>query len=269
MQRRCPHPGVSSVLGLAVSVVFVALPAGSQAPPSEPGFENLQVLPPDIGRPALMDVMRFDLVGGLGVRCSTCHVGEEGRPLSEYDFPADDKPMKRKAREMMRMTRAINEELLAGLEARLDPPVQVNCITCHRGQPQPRMIQEVLHREVVENGLDAAVARYRELREEYFGSHTYDFSPTALTALARTLAAEGRSTGAVRFLELNVEMHPGYWYSHILLAELLTEESPERARREQERALGLAPDDAVEFVRRRLARFAAQLEAGSAEPSGD
>lgn len=33
----------------------------------------------------------------LGLRCSHCHVGEEGAPLATYDFAADEKPLKARA----------------------------------------------------------------------------------------------------------------------------------------------------------------------------
>ena len=41
-------------------------------------------------------------------------------------------------------------------------------------------------------GLDAAAAaaRYRELREEHYGTGAYDFSPLMLTTVAERLAAE-------------------------------------------------------------------------------
>jgi hypothetical protein len=54
------------------------------------------------------------LVRSLGVRCSHCHMGEESDPLETYDFASDDKLLKRKAREMIRMMQAINGPHLSG-----------------------------------------------------------------------------------------------------------------------------------------------------------
>ena len=47
----------------------------------------------------------------LGVRCQYCHVGEEGQPLSEFDFASDDNPNKDRAREMLRMLGTVNDHL--------------------------------------------------------------------------------------------------------------------------------------------------------------
>jgi hypothetical protein len=259
---KCP---ARTSLSAAAFAFACLLPTGARGAEEQKAvFQNLQVLPPDISREALMDLMRFEFVGGLGVRCTHCHVGTEGRPLSEYDFPSDSKPAKRTARSMLRMTRQINEQFLAGLEERGDPPVRVQCVTCHRGQTRPRLIQDVLHRAIVQQGVEAAVAEYRRLRQEYLGSHTFDFGRTALTQLARTLATEGRAAEAVAILELNVEMHTDYWYSHVLLADHLAPRERDRAVRHLERALVLAPEDSKPFVAQRLEELRAP--APPAEP---
>ena len=69
---------------------------------------NLKVLPKSIATREFIEMMR-GFTRGLGVRCSTCHKGEEDMPLEKYDFPSDDKLLKRKAREMIRMVNTINE----------------------------------------------------------------------------------------------------------------------------------------------------------------
>jgi len=64
--------------------------------------KNLQVLPKDWTGTRLRPVMT-GFTRALGVRCSYCHKGEEGKPLSTYDFASDENPNKNRAREMMRM----------------------------------------------------------------------------------------------------------------------------------------------------------------------
>ncbi|MFQ5670524.1 MAG: c-type cytochrome [Acidobacteriota bacterium] len=129
---------------LAVLLVALAWPAPvrSQAPP--PQFENLQVLPKNIEKKQLVQTMR-GFAMSLGVRCWFCHVGKEGEDLSTYDFASDDKPTKRTARIMLRMTREINNTFLmeAGpllgeidADAGSDPP-RATCATCHRGKEHP------------------------------------------------------------------------------------------------------------------------------------
>ena len=66
----------------------------------------------------------------LGVRCDYCHVFGE--------WEKDDKETKLTARDMVRMTANVNEELKKIKTLEADKPV-VNCSTCHRGQPKPGM----------------------------------------------------------------------------------------------------------------------------------
>ena len=99
--------------------------------------ENLQVLPADIGPFELSQVMR-SFTKALGVRCQHCHVGTEEMSLSEFDFVSDANEHKNIAREMMRMVRTINNELLAGIEGPHEAEgIRVTCYTCHRGGVTP------------------------------------------------------------------------------------------------------------------------------------
>ena len=78
-------------------------PAPAQPPvkksPIPDTFYNLQVLPKDIAKPDLVAVMKSMAIN-LNVRCSHCHVATDD--LSEANFPSDEKPTKKAAREMLR-----------------------------------------------------------------------------------------------------------------------------------------------------------------------
>ncbi|MEJ2204029.1 MAG: c-type cytochrome [Gemmatimonadota bacterium] len=190
-------------LVIAAAVLLPRAGAGQE----REGFSNLEVLPSDISRDQLMSVMR-GFTRALGVRCSTCHVGEEGQPLSSYDFPSDDKAVKLRAREMLRMVQAINDTYLAGLPQRRSPGVEVTCVTCHRGVSRPEAIEAVIGRVVVEEDVDFAIERYRALRARYYGSAAYDFTQRPLLVVAGRLAEDGNADSAMRFLALNLEYHP-------------------------------------------------------------
>ena len=117
---------------------FVAAVAAAQAPtppaaPPPPSFKNLQVFPKDISRDQLIGNMK-GFAQGLGVRCTHCHVGEEGQPLSTFDFASDAKPTKLIARKMLVMVHRINEQDF-GVTTFKD--VKVTCFTCHRGSTKP------------------------------------------------------------------------------------------------------------------------------------
>jgi hypothetical protein len=103
------------------------------AAPSPPPLKNLQVFPKDISRPELISNMKF-FAQSLGVRCTHCHVGVEGQPLSTFDFASDAKPQKLTARRMLAMVHRINEQEF-GVKGFKD--VKVTCFTCHRGSTKP------------------------------------------------------------------------------------------------------------------------------------
>lgn len=199
--------------GLAVLIVSVVAvgPVRAQLQPREE-FTNLKVLPKDIP-PGELRALMGTFTRALGVRCVFCHVGEEGKPLRHEDFPKDDKPEKRAAREMMKMTKAINETYLANLEDRSKPAVVVKCVTCHRGTVKPRMLQDVLATAYEAGGLDSTVARYRALRDRYYGRFTYDFGDGPLVDAAQQIRQSGHAADALRLQSLNVEMNPQSAYA--------------------------------------------------------
>ena len=98
-----------------------------------PPYKNIQVLAKDITREQLLSNMKF-FAQSLGVRCTHCHVGVEGEPLSTFDFAAEDKPAKQVARKMLRMVHKINQEEFGVTEFK---DVKVTCYTCHRGAVKP------------------------------------------------------------------------------------------------------------------------------------
>ena len=79
-------------------------------------------------------VALIGVVSWLGVRCVHCHVGEEGKPLSTFDFASDAKKEKLVARKMLNMVHRINSEDF-GIKDFKD--VKVTCYTCHRGATKP------------------------------------------------------------------------------------------------------------------------------------
>ncbi len=143
----------------------------------------------------------------LGVRCSYCHAGEEGKPLSTYDFASDQNPNKGRAREMYRMLGAIDEHLKK-IEPSGDKRVNMWCHTCHQGRPRPMTLEEELGEAYRRSGITAAVARYHDLRERYYGRGAYDFGERALSAFAHVLMAGGDHDGAIAVLRLNASEHP-------------------------------------------------------------
>ena len=119
--------------GCAALLAAVATAQTPTAPPPAPQFKNLQVFPKDISRDQMMSNMKL-FAQSLGVRCVHCHVGEEGKPLSTFDFPSDAKKEKQVARKMLKMVHRINSEDFGVKDFK---GVKVTCFTCHRGSTKP------------------------------------------------------------------------------------------------------------------------------------
>ena len=182
--------------------------AGAQIPDR---FENLKVLRSDIARDSLLSIMRgFSFA--LGVRCVYCHVGEDNPTLQGVDFKSDERAPKRSAREMLRMVAEVNTRL-QGLPPR-ESPLEVRCVTCHRGVPRPIPLEDSLYRVVASSGGAAALAAYDSLRAAYYGGAAFDFGSMPLVRLSERLYAEKRHEEAVPLLRRNAEHSPRSWNTY-------------------------------------------------------
>lgn len=207
---------MASALLLAIASV-----ASAQIPEK---FSNLQFFPKDIERRALIDRMR-DFSGSLGVRCEFCHVGEGGPELKNMDFASDDKETKRTARRMLVMMTAIQKDYIALLGR--ERPVQVDCFTCHHGVSRPEAIEDLVEETLESSGIEAALTRYRSLREEHYGSAAYDFSEIPLNRLGERLIRAGKAEAAVAVLGLNAEFHRDSPWLRRLMDEARKVKEPE------------------------------------------
>jgi len=124
---------ILSILSAAILVTSAGMP---QPQENEPGYSNLKVLPKNINRDDLDKVMHH-YNKSLGVKCNFCHAPAQngGRGL---DFASDEKPEKKIARDMMRMTSKLNIKYFGSKKDVSNHAVmEVNCNTCHRGKTHP------------------------------------------------------------------------------------------------------------------------------------
>ena len=194
--------GMVAVLALACGLVAGIHSAAAQ---EQEKFKNLKVLPKDISPEDLRAVMG-GFTRALGVRCSGCHASKPGE--QRLDFTLDDKPEKKTARVMMQMVHDINDKYISTLEDHSNPPIQVQCITCHHGISRPRQLADVLKLAYARGGLDSTRSRYSALRDRYYGSAAYDFGEVPLSDVALALADSGHVADAANLLALNVDMNP-------------------------------------------------------------
>lgn len=120
---------------IAFLITFVFLGVAFSYPPRS-GYKNLQVLPKDISEQMLDSIMSAYNVA-LGVNCKFCHVPFKHLPDS-LDYASDVEPMKKQAREMIRMTILINKTYFYFNEKERPEYLKVvTCNTCHRGEAFP------------------------------------------------------------------------------------------------------------------------------------
>jgi len=128
--RRLPALSLFLLLAMPVSE-GLAQQAAPLAGATRPNLKVLQKLP----EADLFPLMNM-VATSLGVRCDYCHVQESPNltrtpaNVGGWVWARDDKPQKRKAREMMRMVVDLNAASFSGAP-------RVTCYTCHRGSPQP------------------------------------------------------------------------------------------------------------------------------------
>jgi hypothetical protein len=194
-------------VGVALFSLLVAMPVQAQNRFPPDSVVNLKVLPRTMTPREVVNVMRGFSIA-LGVRCTHCHVGEEGQPLTSYDFPSDERRGKQVAREMLKMTQAINEQTIAKLPERPDTSLQVTCATCHRGVSRPVPLDRIILQATMSSGADSAVRTYRALRGAYYGRAAYDFGEATLVTASQQLAQQRRFDEALVLLNLDNEFYP-------------------------------------------------------------
>lgn len=231
---------VKAFLMLIFAGSLVATSAIAQPDRSDEKPENLTVLPETMTMQQVRRVM-FQFTSGLGVRCSHCHVGEEGKPLSTYDFASDDKEAKETTRAMMRMVSTINDDHITQLPDG-DERITVTCQTCHHGVAKPQLLEDVLAEYLPDHGAEETLMYYETLKEEYYGASSYDFQEGSLNKLAQRLISMEEPQTALAFLKLNAEMYPESSDTYALMGEAhMAMEDKDAAIKNLEKAVELAP----------------------------
>jgi hypothetical protein len=230
-----------SVSTLAAFALLTAVPALAQVPGGGGGGgqqrppENLLVLPKDLRRDSVVTIMR-GFTAALGVRCEYCHTEREGgapgggppaggppggsAPGGGFgggggggggpplNYALDNKDTKKTARVMLKMVDSINKIFLTTVPTRDNmSPINVTCVTCHRGVAKPMTIDAVLASTIEKSGVDSAIARYRVLRND-IAAGRYNFTEQPVTLAAQRLAASAKYDDAMKLLQMNQEFNP-------------------------------------------------------------
>ena len=232
------------VLGIFVAAAASAAaqaPAGGAPTPPPPPMTNLQIIPKDTPRPQVLQQMQA-IAASLGVQCNYCHV-MEGRG-GRSDMAADDKATKKAARGMMLLAREINSKLPESIGKAPEATTRVGCATCHRGVPIPKQITDVVTDAASAGGAAAGLAKYRELREKFYGGQSYDFSENGLLATAQRAIAANKPDDALAYLQANVDYYPKSARSYLAMSQAhLAKQDKAGAIKDLEKALDLDPNN--------------------------
>jgi hypothetical protein len=244
----------------AIGALGIVLLTGSLAPaqqparggqPAPPPMTNLQVWPKDTPRAQVIQTMNA-FNDSLGVQCNYCHVMEGGR----NDFASDEKREKRVARQMILLRDSINVMLPAvvGKPAGAGPtsgagapgaPVRVLCSSCHRGLPVPKQIADVVTEAAANGGAPAGLAKYKELRAEYYGGQQYDFRENGLLTIAQRAMTAKNPDDAIAYLQANLEYYPKSARTYQAMAQARNAKGDKQgAIRDLEKAVELDPASA-------------------------
>jgi hypothetical protein len=130
---------------IVVITLLSALTIGGVAATDPDGgdkkFKNLKVLSNNITGEQ-MDRIMFTFERQLGVTCLYCHVPAKNVVPERVDFASDEKPEKRIAREMLKMTIKLNKKYFNTIIDKSYPYTTrptIWCRTCHMGFPVPNV----------------------------------------------------------------------------------------------------------------------------------
>lgn len=114
----------------AALIAFALLSMGQAPKPEVVSSPNVKVLT-GLYAQQFQEEMNL-IVQGLGVTCNTCHV--------RGDFASEERPEKLKAREMLEMTKSLNEKYFPDYKPKEGESVigKVTCYTCHKGEALPK-----------------------------------------------------------------------------------------------------------------------------------
>jgi hypothetical protein len=249
---------VSYGIGVLGIVLFTGAPVLAQAQagggqPAPQPMTNLQVFPKDIPRAQLIQTMNA-FNSSLGVQCDYCHV-QDG-PGGREDFASDEKRTKIVARQMILLRDSINVIVpaIVGKPAGAGPtagsgspeaPVRVLCRSCHRGLPIPRQIADVITDAAAAGGGGVAgLAKFKELRAQFFGGQAYDFTDEALVTIAQRAITAKRPDDALAYLQANLEYYPRSARTYQAMAQARNAKGDKAgAIKDLEKAVELDPND--------------------------
>ena len=111
--------------------------------------------------------------------------------------------------------------------------------------PIPKQITDVVTDAASAGGAAAGLAKYRELREKFYGGQSYDFSENGLLAIAQRAIAANKPDDALAYLQANLDYYPKSARTYLAMSQAhLAKQDKAGAIKDLEKALELDPNNA-------------------------
>ena len=244
-----------SALALATLLLTASIAAARQPPApgvtgtatgaragGPPPMSNLLIFPKDTPRETVITTMQA-FTAALGVQCNYCHV-QEGRG-GRNDMASDEKPAKKAARGMMTLAREINAKLPEAVGKGAAATTRVGCATCHRGVPIPKQITDIMTEAGSTGGAAAGLAKFKELREKFYGGQSYDFSEGTMITMAQRANTATKYDDALVYLAANLDYYPKSVRTYSAMAQMKSAKGDKAgAIAAMEKAVELDPNNA-------------------------
>src|SRR5262249_20125132 len=130
-------------------------------------------------------------------------------------------------------------------EGRPGAPTRVLCASCHHGLPIPKTITDVITETETNGGAPAGLAKFKDLRAQYFGGQAYDFSEAALVGIAQRSITAKKPDDALAYLQANLEYYPKSSTTYAAMAQARNAKGDKAgAIKDLEKAVELNPNNA-------------------------
>jgi len=145
---------------------------------------------------------------------------------------------------MMLLAREINDKLPAAVNKTATDTTRVGCATCHRGVPVPKQIIDIVTDAAATGGAAAGLARFKELRTQFYGGQAYDFSEGSLVAIAQRANTAQKADDALAYLQANLEYYPKSARTYLLMSQVhQAKNDKDAAIKDVEKALEIDPNN--------------------------
>jgi tetratricopeptide (TPR) repeat protein len=111
--------------------------------------------------------------------------------------------------------------------------------------PIPKQIADIVTDAAASGGATAGLAKYKELRTQFYGGQSYDFSEGSLILIAQRANTANKADDALAYLNANLEYFPKSARTYVTMAQVKNAKSDKPgAIAALEKAVELDPNNA-------------------------